>query len=410
LKLRPDEPLHVALAYAPDDIMPVGRLALERGRAVFGYDASFIASGRRFHPAWGAPDRSIIRAKAPRTFSGLHGAFADSLPDAWGFEIMRRRAAHQGVDYAALSALDRLALVGQTGLGALVYRPDHSFTDGADVDLDALADGALAVLEGTATEVVEELARLGGSSGGARPKVFVARNGAGKAIAGTTRIPAGFTAYIVKFKGRTDVSDIGPLEAAYADMARAAGIEVSPTTLIEASSGAGYFATERFDRAGQNRRVHMLSVAGTFELDWSEPAIDYATLITMVARVTRNAVFAERMFRRMAFNVFAVNRDDHTKQHSFLQIRAGDWVLAPAYDLTLSTGPNGEHYLAVNGKGNGITVDDVLAVAREVSIRPARAKEIVEEVRGAVANFPAFAKKYGVTNATMSAFRQHQAA
>jgi serine/threonine-protein kinase HipA len=405
VRLRPGEPLRVALVYAPDDEVPVGRLALDRGRAVFEYGEAFIASGKALNPLWGAPNRTLVRAQDPRTFKGLHGVFADSLPDAWGHELMRRRLAEQKVNYDDLTALDRLALVGSAGVGALVYRPDYAeHIDGA-LDIGALANGAIE-LDGTSTKVVEELARLGGSSGGARPKVLVARNAAGDLIAGTGDVPDGYEPYIVKFRGSMDFVDIGPLEAAYADMARAAGVDVAPTLLIPATRGHGYFATRRFDRGHNGGRIPMLSVAAVIEADWRDAAIDYVKLIALVGSITRDHEAAEQLFRRMVFNVLAANADDHTKQHSFLQRRTGEWTLAPAYDLTLSSGPNGHRYLAVNNKGRDITLDDIYAVARETSIKDAHARAIVEDVRAAVADFPTIAHTYGVTPATMTAFKR----
>ncbi|HEX3549822.1 MAG TPA: type II toxin-antitoxin system HipA family toxin [Candidatus Elarobacter sp.] len=409
MRLQPGEPVHVTLAYGPGDEVAAGRLAIDRGRAFFEYDEAFVASGARINPAWGQPNRTLIAAKNPRAFKGLHGIFADSLPDAWGIELMRRRLAEQNVSYDALNALDRLALVGTSGAGAVVYRPDYAEHGDGSIDLDALAAGAIE-LDGTATEVVEELALLGGSSGGARPKVFVARNAAGALIAGSGAIPDGFEAYIVKFRGSMDRVDIGPLEAAYADMARAAGIEVAPTLLIAATEGPGYFATRRFDRGPGNTRIHMLSVAAIIETDWTEPSIDYVQLITATRGITRDHGYAEQMFRRMVFNVLAANRDDHTKQHTFLQARDGAWTLSPAYDLTLSSGPNGEHYLAVNGRGKNITLADLLAVARETSIKEPRARGVIEDVRAAIADFPARARAYDVSNATIAEFKRETGA
>jgi serine/threonine-protein kinase HipA len=207
-----------------------------------------------------------------------------------------------------------------------------------------------------------------------------------------------------------DRKDAGPLEAAYADMARAAGIDVSPTLLIPSSDGAtGYFATRRFDRTPANGRIHVLSVAAILDVDWSEPAIDYVELLSMVAGITRDFGATEQMFRRMAFNVLAINRDDHTKQFAFVQSRAGEWALAPAYDLTLSAGPGGEHYLAVNGKGKNITVDDMLAVAKAVGIKPPRARAMLTDVESAVSQFGTFAKRYGVSKSTSAIFRRMRA-
>jgi serine/threonine-protein kinase HipA len=385
----------------------VGRLALDRRSiAAFEYDRDYLPAGPSVHPLRPRPAPGVIFATQPRTFDGLHGIFADSLPDAWGYELMRRRAAQQNVDYAALTVLDRLSIVGSTGVGALVYKPDSSAPADATIDLDVLADGALAILDGDDTAAVEELAKLGGSSGGARPKVFVARDSAGRMLAGAASIPDGYDAWIVKFKSRRDVVDIGPLEAAYADMARAAGIDMALTTLIAAASGPGYFATKRFDRSAGNVRHHVLSVAAILETDWSLPsAIDYASLHTLVRRVTGSQIAVEQMFRRMSFNVLAHNRDDHTKQHAFIMSSDGEWQLAPAYDLTLSPGPGGEHYLTVNNKGTAITDDDMHAVAREAHIRPARAREIIGVVKAAIADFPKFAKVYGVRKSTTAAFR-----
>ena len=403
MRLAPGEPLRVTLAHAPNDEVVVGRLALDAGRAVFEYDEAFIASGMRLNPLWNAPSRALVRAQEPRAFKGLHGVFADSLPDAWGHALMRRRLAEQSVNYDDLTTLDRLALVGSTGVGALVYRPDYAEHPNGAIDLAAFAAGAIG-LEGTPTEVVEELASLGGSSGGARPKVFVARNAAGDLVAGAGTVAAGYDPYIVKFRGSMDVADIGPLEAAYADMARAAGVEVAPTLLIPATKGHGYFATRRFDRGPNGTRISMLSVAAMIESQWDVPAIGYMKLIALVHGITRDHEAAEQMFRRMVFNVLAANADDHLKQHSFLQQRTGEWVLAPAYDLTLSSGPNGQRYLDVNGRGSEVTLDDIDAVARESSIRSSRA--IVDEVRTAVDDFPKHARARGVTAATLAAFKR----
>ena len=401
--VRPGEPLHVSLAFGPDDEVRLGRLALDRRFvAAFEYDPSALARGLRVQPMWPPPAPGIVFAKQPRVFEGLHGIFADSLPDAWGRAVLQRRARREGVAYEQLSVLDRLAMVGSTGPGALAYRPDRSERDDERVDLDRLAEGALAVLEGRDTDALEELAKLGGSSGGARPKVLVARNADGQLIAGNAEIPGGYEAWIVKFRSRHDVEDIGPLEAAYADMARAAGLAVAPTTLLPAHRGPGYFATKRFDRGPGQSRQHILSAAAILDADWAIPSIDASALHRLVRQVTRNQVDVAAMFRRTVFNVAAHNRDDHLKQHAFLMARDGAWSLAPAFDLTFSGGPGGEHYLAVNGRGTAIGTEDLLALARDADVRPRRARAIIDEVLAAAARFRDFASTYDVSAATLA--------
>ncbi|HMD01989.1 MAG TPA: HipA domain-containing protein, partial [Candidatus Baltobacteraceae bacterium] len=297
-----------------------------------------------------------------------------------------------------------LAYVGRRGRGALVYEPstDEATAD-REVNLDRLALEADEVLEGDENEVLRRLEELGGSSGGARPKVHVALDSAGRAFAGEGNLPPGFTNWIVKFHASADrFVDIGPLETAYAEAARRAGIDMPRTRLISSLRGPGYFATERFDRGADGRRFHVLSVAAMLDADWTVPSIDYDSLLSVVRSVTRDEQAVLQMFRRMVFNVLALNRDDHTKQHAFILDHEGRWRLSPAYDLTLSSGPGNEHYLAVNGRARSITRRDILAVAGEQLIDAPRANAVLDEVAAAVALLPSIARDFGVTRATLA--------
>lgn len=282
--------LKVALAFAPGDEVPVGRLALDGNAAVFEYDVAFAASGLSLNPVFVAIGPGLVRPRDPRAFRGLHGVFADSLPDAWGQLLLERRLRHAGVAIETLTVLDRLAYVGRRGRGALVYQPAfHGAETAREVDLDRLALEAGEVLEGNESDVLRELETLGGSSGGAHPKVHVALNDSGRARSDDAELPPGFTSWIVKFHASVDrFADIGPLEAAYAEAALRAGIDMPRTRLITATSGPGYFATERFDRSPGGRRVHMLSIAGMLDADWTAPSIDYESLLNAVRGITRD--------------------------------------------------------------------------------------------------------------------------
>ncbi|MEA2666405.1 MAG: serine/threonine-protein kinase HipA [Candidatus Eremiobacteraeota bacterium] len=402
MKLGPGTPLRVSLEFAPNAIVPVGRVALDRGTAVLEYGPEFLASRLGINPLFPPPGAELVRAAEPRTFGGLHGVLADSLPDAWGELLMRRRTAASGIDYHALTVLDKLAAVGRRGMGALTYQPAFAASDEAGIDLELLARESLEVLEGRDSDVIPQLERLGGSSGGARPKVLVAMNEAGEVRSGTDRIPAGFEAWIVKFRSARDVPDIGPLEAAYGAMARAAGVEMSESKLVATTHGPGYFATKRFDRTPGGGRRHVLSVAGLLELDWERSSLDYGELLKAVRIVTRHQGEVEKMFRRMVFNVLAHNRDDHTKQHAFLMDGTGRWTLAPAYDLTFSQGPGGEHYLTVAGNGTDVTRTAIDTVAKREGIDAAAAREVTDQAVEAVSCFTSFARDYGVSARTAS--------
>ena len=180
-------PLHVSLSFGPDATIDVGRLAFDRARgaAVLEYAPEFVSSRLALNPRWPIPSNTLLWAAEPRTFESLHGVFADSLPDAWGRELMRRRAIELGVDPISLTVFDQLAIVGRRGTGALVYEPAVVVEPpSAALDLDALSRAALEVLAGGQPDLLKTLERLGDSSGGARPKILVAMNDAGDLSAG----------------------------------------------------------------------------------------------------------------------------------------------------------------------------------------------------------------------------------
>ena len=346
----------------------------------------------------------LVYAKNGHDFNGLPGVFAHSLPDAWGEMLVRRRAEREGISFASLTALDQLAIVGRRGSGALVYSPGITQKeDDNHIDLDALAANALELLEGQDTAAIDQLERLGGSSGGARPKILVGINAVDQVVPGDADLPEGFGHWIIKFRSSAnDVEDIGALEAAYADMARAAGIPMSETRLIEGNRGR-YFATKRFDRLSGNRRLHMVSAAALLEVPWYEPTMGYDDLMRLTRRMTLSEAAVDDMYRRMVFNVLAHNRDDHANQYAYLMDEHGTWTIAPAFDLTYSRGPGtGEHYMDVVGRGgDDITRSSFEKAAKEQGIKPAQAAAIIEEVSAAVSDFARFANTYDLKKSTL---------
>jgi serine/threonine-protein kinase HipA len=406
MRLRPGTILDVALEWARHDVLPVGRLALASGGAVLEYAAPFLASGLRLEPlgVYDAPPGTHW-ARSPRECSGLHGVFADSLPEGWGEMLLRKACgkAKPPVPFLTLSALDRLAWIGRRGQGALVYRPAFGDEGPLPIDVDLLAREAQEVIDGAETEVTDALVRIGGPSAGARPKALLGLRADGHAVAGTDDLPPGYVAWIVKFRSRQhDIPDIGPLEMTYADMARAAGLEMAECRLISARSGPGYFATRRFDRLPGGGRAHMLSLAAALEVEKDIPSIDYGTMLKVIGAATRNYAEVLKGFRRMVFNVAAYNRDDHLRQHALLMDRAGTWVLSPSYDLTFSHGMGGEHLLALAGEGRNPTAEHIARVAAEASIRPGDARAALEEVLAAVSRFRGFARSCGATRGTIA--------
>ncbi|TVP43211.1 MAG: hypothetical protein EA350_14050 [Gemmatimonadales bacterium] len=232
-----------------DEERRVGLLAERDGRVYFEHDAEFLDAALPISP-FKLPARPGLLEHDDREFGGIFGVFADSLPDGWGLLLMDRTFRKRGLDPARVSVLDRLAYIGTRGMGALVYHPptDDAEAEGPAVDLRELARQAERILNGSVEEVLPALRIAGGSPAGARPKVLVAIHEDGRAIAGTSDAPPGFRHHVVKFPGREDLPEIGAVEAAYAVMAREAGVNVPPTTLLETADGGRYFAAERFAR------------------------------------------------------------------------------------------------------------------------------------------------------------------
>jgi serine/threonine-protein kinase HipA len=287
-------------------------------------------------------------------------------------------------------------------MGALTYEPDTSeHSQHVDtISLDKLAAETGEVLEGEAGDVFAELLGLSGSSAGARPKVMLGVSAnKKKLIHGQQKLPKGYAHWMVKFASSSDAKDIGAIEYAYSLMARAAGLEMMPTHLFPAKKGAGYFGVERFDRSG-DKRLHMHTVSGLLHADHRLPSLDYEQIMRATLALTRNVQELEKILRLAAFNVFAHNRDDHAKNFSFLMDEKGNWRVAPAYDLTFSGGPGGEHSTTVMGEGKRPTKEQLLKLAEKVGIAKPLANSIIEEVKDAVQKWPIHAEEAGVTKAS----------
>jgi serine/threonine-protein kinase HipA len=389
MRLAPGAALDVALAFAPDARVPVGRLAWADNTAQLEWSREIIQRQLRIDGAIRYKQETGLLSARTRTFDGLHGFLNDSLPEGWGYLVMRKRLAQLQLDIGSLTPVERLALVGESGRGALVFHPattpDTDQTTG--IDLDALAEEAAQVLSGEDGKLADLLAKAAGGSGGARPKVHVGFGPNGEVSVGGGELPAGHTAWIVKFKANEDPDDIGPLEEAYAAMAEAAGLKVPEHKLIAAKKGPAYFATRRFDRPAPGRRLHMLSLGGAAEAPMTPGAMSYDQFLRVTHHVTRNVEDVAHAFRRMVFNVLAHNRDDHVRQHAYLMDGSGEWSLSPAYDLTYSAGPGGEHYLDIDGEGRKPTRKNVDDLGAKHGLSAKDVALMVEEVSAAVGDW-----------------------
>lgn len=381
----------LAVQYEPFErrSIRVGRLALRDHRIFFEYDAAFVARGLELSPFKLGLKRGLIEGD-PNVLGGLMGVFDDSLPDGWGRLLIDRSAAAHGLSAMSLTPLDRLALVGSRGMGALRYEPETLLDEPAVVKLADLANEAAAVQLDADDVDLERLIAIGGSPKGARPKALVQLGPDGTIHFGAGRSIANCTAWLVKFPASVDPKGSASAEHAYAEMARAAKIAMPATRLLRPSKRhEGYFAAERFDRSGK-KRVHVHTLGGLLHLPPAYAALDYVDVLKVTRGLTRNEADVAEMFRRACFNVLAHNRDDHSRNITYMMDDSGAWRLAPAYDLTFSSGPRDEHQTLICNEGRTPSVEHLKKLASEADIK--RGRQIIDEVRAAVSAFAQFAE------------------
>lgn len=387
--------INVLLKFEEREI-PVGQMVLDGKDIPFKYHDDFIRSGWNISPLKLSFDDSIQVAK-PTPFDGIFGVFADSLPDAWGHLLMRKTLSSKGIAMEQLSILDRLSLMGDNTSGALIYRPTESeaFNDFPIIDLDTINENVQNVLEGESTEIIDQLFLVGGSPGGARPKVYAGYNSEDdQLLFGQDILPKNYHHWIIKFAAKVDSPDIANIEMAYFQMARAAKIDMMESRLLQGKSGKQYFATKRFDRVN-NDRLHMLSAAGMFHDDFERSQMDYGTLMHEAYNLMNNHSIVEEILRRAAFNVFAHNRDDHSKNFAFLMNSSGDWKFAPAYDLTFSYSSHGMHSTTCARNGVNPGTKELMQLAEHFSIK--NGEMIIQEVKSVIKEWAHFANQEGVS-------------
>jgi serine/threonine-protein kinase HipA len=379
--------------------LDVGELVLSGQNIYFRYNNDFLKTGLNLSPIK-LPFSSEITSADKQPFDGLFGVFNDSLPDGWGRLLLDRTLTSKGIDITKITPLDRLAYVGLRGMGALVYKPEIKPDKTADhlSELDTLATEMNHILQGTSSEILEELFVLGGSSGGARPKIFAALNpSTDDLMLGRDEIPEGYEEWIIKFPSASDSKEIAKIEFAYHKMALLAGIEMSECSLFKGKSGQVYFGTKRFDRTSK-KRLHTHTASGLMHDNFMISTMDYGHLMDCAFRLEKHVKAYEKVFRLAAFNVYSHNRDDHSKNFSFLMNAKGEWQFAPAYDLTFSFSGYGFHSTMIAGESKNPGRKELTKLATHFGLK--NVGSIIEEVQEAISQWAVLASEYGITRVT----------
>jgi serine/threonine-protein kinase HipA len=420
----------------------VGAVALDpaTGYYAFEYDDDWVASGADLAPLH-MPRLSgvyLFPDLSPSTFYRLPAMLADSLPDRFGNALVNAWMAEHGIDPTQITALDRLAYASARAMGALTFAPPLG-PAGAEASLVQVADlvtaarseiaGVLhdpengsarkeSLISAGNEDVHDALAQLitvGSTAGGARAKAVIAYNPVtGQMRSGQLSAPEGYEQWLLKLDGAGDPTDrpTDPLvtseqycrvEYAYYLMAIQAGVEMSLSQLLPEGPRA-HFMTRRFDRGPNNERIHSQTLCAMAHLDYRMARThSYSSYFLTARELGLGPAARQQMFRRVVFNVMGVNRDDHTKNFSFLLSERGEWRLAPAYDITHSYW-DGEwtqsHQMSVNGRFVGITLDDLRTIG---DLHDVPGIEVVlREVTDAVTAWPDHAAAAGVDLGTIA--------
>lgn len=338
----------------------VGKLLLSnKNLCLFEYNREFISTGFSISPFYLPLKSGVFTAKRD-PFNGLFGIFNDSLPDGWGSLLINRYLRSKNINLADLTVLDRLSLIGNSGMGSLEFEPNTTLKIAQEItDLNQIASEIKIILdEEEESTYLEQLVQQAGSSGGARPKVFVNVNN---------------ESWIAKFRSSTDPMNMGEIEYHYSLVAKKCKIEMPETKLFENK----YYGVKRFDRF-KSKKILTHSASGLLYASHRFPSLDYTDLIKATLALTKNMEEALKVFRLMVFNVLTGNKDDHAKNFSFLYSK-GEWKFAPAYDLVPSNGFNGNHSTTISGSGNP-TKEQVFNVAQNCGLPLKIANIIFEEV------------------------------
>ncbi len=404
----------------------------ETGLGSFEYDSGFLRSGIQVSPIAMplSPQIYVFPELSGRSFHGLPGLLADSLPDKFGNAIIDAWLRRQGRTPDSFDPVERLCYTGNRGMGALEFVPARGPEAGEEdmVQIDrlvALASDILRAREDMHVcvkaddDAMREIIRVGTSAGGARAKAIIAWNEeTGDVRSGQIAAGSGYGYWIIKFDGVGSNGDKegedGPqytgIEYAYSLMAKAAGLEMSECRLYE-EHGRRHFMTRRFDRDPETgKKIHMQSLGGLAHFDFNLPgAYSYEQAAEVMRRIGLSRTEIRQFYRRMVFNVLARNQDDHVKNISFLMDRRGKWRLAPAYDVTYAFNPDGfwtgSHQMTVHGKRDQIYREDLMLCAQDMGVRQAEAEKIIQEVETGIAGWMGFAQSTGLREETAEAIR-----
>ena len=377
---------------------PLGMLADNGRDLLFEYSPQALAQGLEL-----SPRHLKLKAGAygnfPSYLERLPGLIVDALPDGWGLLLMDKRFRRAGRSPASISVLDRLAFIGNRAIGALAFEPaDDCEIQPEDLSLLTLAKEIKRVVAGEESEALEQLALIGGSPHGARPKVLVNYEVESGTLSSDPK--AAGLPWLIKFPSQNEHKEVCAIEALYAKLASDCGIEMPPTRYFDINASLSAFGIARFDRQ-DGMRIPTHTLAGLLHSDFRMPSVDYTTFLRATRFLTRDEREVKKAYLHCVFNVVMHNRDDHAKNSSYCLTQDRQWKLSPGYDLTFSSGPGGEHHMDICGEGNKPGSAHLIRLAKEVEVNMDDANRAITAVCEVAEKFAEEAEAFAIRKATV---------
>ncbi len=373
------EPLWVWI-YLPDQTEPVLCGRFERRPTAAGMLGAFTYGQSYLQRSNGLPIDPItlpLGAKRYETtaLDGWFSVLLDAGPDAWGRRLIDQAIGAQDERGYLLNAR------GQT-VGALAFSasrdtpPAQSHSTTAQTFAATLALHAR-VEAGESISPEESLQLLcEAGSGGVRPKLT---------------LEDGNTLWLVKGVSNKDSAALAPVpcvEAALLTLAQDCQIRV-PRHSVRQMGGQPVLLVERFDRKRLDESsFSRWRYASARSLFWSKPEVAKYSFQGSYTNLARQLRIWERLpsqslrelYRRLVFNALVGNTDDHDKNHGVVADADNDFVLAPAFDLTISEnlGHRNQLAMAFGSEGSSITLTNLLSDCEVFGYTKAQARGIID--------------------------------
>ncbi len=378
----------------------LGDLADDGMNLLFEYSEVALKNNLELSPLK-LPLRREAYSNFPQYQDRLPGLIADSLPDGWGLLLMDKIFKKKGYSLAEISPLDRLAYLGDRAMGALTFAPTavQETVETSEFTLVQIAQEISKIIADTPSKALAEIAKIGGSPHGARPKVLVKFDLKTQTI--STDDKSMGSPWLIKFPSENEHKEVCAIEQLYAELAKKCDIQMESTQYFDLGKNISAFGAARFDRH-LDKKVPMHTAAGALNSNFRTPSVDYLTLLKLTRRMTRDQREVDKAYLQCVFNVVFNNRDDHAKNFSYILDVQKNWKLSPAYDLTFSSGPGGEHQMDIYGEGKNITRGHLFKLAEDAGVDKKIAVLQIEKTMSIAEKFKEFTKDKEIRTETVN--------